>query len=100
MDSDSNTDAFAVILEKRFVNGVEVVTSLGMTEIIVDNNSPQFTKAIPITYKFHEKQILVIRVYDADEMQAVVTDTKLVGETQMDLVAVLRSGGVRVRTDL
>lgn len=64
MDLNSPSDPFVVISQKNESNGR--FFELMKTEVIQDNNNPEFTKQIHIDYKFEEVQILRLDIYDAD----------------------------------
>lgn len=38
-----------------------------MTEVIMDNLSPEWVKCFDVSYKFEEKQLFKVTVYDIDD---------------------------------
>ena len=64
MDIDSPSDPFVVISQKNEKSGQ--FFELSKTEVVQDNNDPEFTKQIKIDYKFEEVQLLRLDIYDAD----------------------------------
>jgi len=40
---------------------------VGMTEVIMDNLSPEWVKCFDVPYKFEEKQVFRATVYDIDD---------------------------------
>eukprot|EP01083_Nonionella_stella_P052000 138161_1 len=64
MDFNSPSDPFVVISQKNEKNNQ--LYELCKTEVIQDNNDPEFSKQIKIEYKFEEVQMIQLDVYDAD----------------------------------
>ena len=62
-DIMSKSDPFVVVYEVKDNKYVEI----GRTEVIVNNQSPQFVKHIHVLYHFETVQNMVFKVYDADE---------------------------------
>ena len=64
LDIGSPSDPFVIISQKNEQNNKYF--QLSKTEIVQDNNNPEFTKQIQIDYKFEEVQLLRFDIYDAD----------------------------------
>ncbi len=55
------------------------------TELIKNNQSPQFTKAIEIEYRFEELQKLKFTIYDLDNATVSLGDDDFLGEIECSL---------------
>eukprot|EP00743_Colponemidia_sp_Colp-15_P004344 GILK01004686.1.p1 GENE.GILK01004686.1~~GILK01004686.1.p1 ORF type:complete len:580 (-),score=66.12 GILK01004686.1:161-1879(-) len=86
----SNSDP-CVVLEVRNRHGQW--ESFGRTEVIKDNNNPEFAKTFVVPYFFEEVQILRFRVYDIDNESASLDDDDFLGEAQMNLGEVMGARG-------
>eukprot|EP01084_Bolivina_argentea_P247069 413380_1 len=64
MDLNSPSDPFVVISQKNEKNSR--FEELCKTEVVQDNNNPEFSKQIVIDYKFEEVQLIRFDIYDAD----------------------------------
>ena len=64
MDLNSPSDPFVVISQKS--EATNRFVELFKTEVVMDNNDPEFTKQIKIDYRFEEVQLIRFDVYDAD----------------------------------
>jgi len=65
MDTFTRTDGIAVLSEKRGT----MWQRLGMTEVIMDNLSPEWVKCFDVSYKFEEQQVFRVAVYDVDNFE-------------------------------
>eukprot|EP01083_Nonionella_stella_P017082 47723_1 len=64
LDIGSPSDPFIVISQKMDKDGR--FHEITKTEMVRDNNNPEFTKPIVIAYHFEEVQLLRLDIYDAD----------------------------------
>lgn len=83
MDTFTRTDGMCVLYEKRGT----MWQMLGMTEVIMDNLSPEWVKDFQVPYKFEEVQTLKAVVYDIDDFDNLRAFEKhsLVGEVEFTL---------------
>ena len=65
LDTFTRTDGMAVLHEKKG----SIWSMVGMTEVIMDNLNPEWVKCFDVPYKFEEKQIFRITVYDIDDFK-------------------------------
>ena len=58
--------------------------------MIKNNLNPDFTKAIPMVYKFEEQQRLRFYVYDLDNETATLDDDEVLGNLECNLGEVMK----------
>lgn len=68
------------------------------TELIQNNQNPQFTKAIQMDYRFEEMQKLKFSVYDLDNESTSLADDDFLGFLECSLGEVCVSVGVCLET--
>ena len=64
LDIGSPSDPFVVISQRS--DSDRRFHEIAKTEMVKDNNNPEFTKQIIITYRFEEVQLIRLDIYDAD----------------------------------
>ncbi len=67
------------------INEVFLPCQYARTELIKNNQSPQFTKAIEIEYRFEELQKLKFTIYDLDNATVSLGDDDFLGEIECSL---------------
>lgn len=83
MDTFTRTDGMLVLHEKRG----NMWQMVGMTEIIMDNLSPEWVKDFVVPYKFEEVQLFKAVVYDVDDFEnlRLLQKHSMVGELEFTL---------------
>ena len=64
---------------------VVVVVQIARTELIKNDQNPQFAKAIQLEYRFEEAQKLRFAVYDLDNETASLADDDFLGSLECSL---------------
>merc|ERR1719474_625005 len=99
MDINSPSDPFVVVSQKNEKTGR--FAELLKTEIVMDNNDPEFTKQIHIDYHFEEVQILRLDVYDADSKNInKLSDHDYIGHCEFVLGDLVTSDGCKLAMKL
>jgi len=99
MDINSPSDPFVVISQKDDKTGQ--FGELCKTEIVMDNNDPEFTKQIHIDYRFEEVQIIRLDVYDADSKNInKLSDHDYIGHCEFVLGDLVTSDGSKLAMKL
>ena len=65
LDAKSKSDPFCVLWH---VNQQGKKVKIGLSDIVVNNQDPEFLKAITMDYFFEEQQKMMVDVYDADDI--------------------------------
>ena len=81
LDVMSNTDPYMIISLKEGKTGQ--FKEIGKTEIIKDNQNPEYTTSFSLEYHFEQRQFVKIECRDADNTSG--TDFDVVGECQFEL---------------
>ena len=69
MDTFTRTDGMAVLYERRGRGGCALWQQIGMTEVIMDTLDPEWVQCFDVPYKFEEKQVFKVVVYDIDDFK-------------------------------
>jgi len=83
LDTFTRTDGMAVLHERRGT----MWQMIGMTEVVMDNLNPEWVKCFDVPYKFEEKQVFKVTVYDIDDFDHLTRWDRhdLVGEVEFTL---------------
>eukprot|EP00042_Codosiga_hollandica_P043619 m.415668 g.415668 ORF g.415668 m.415668 type:complete len:556 (-) comp56603_c0_seq1:144-1811(-) len=94
LDTLSKSDPCVIVLLKDPHTGHYV--EKGRTEIIRNNQHPQFIKTITVPYTFETTQELRFRVVDVDEKDETLAHAQDIGTLNVTLAEVLRAPGGRL----
>lgn len=101
MDTFSNTDPYAIVLAKDPKTGVN--TKLGITNVIMDSQNPNWPTQFIINYYFEVTQEITVKIYDRDgeyPLEQVDKHHEFCGEVSFQLSTLMCCKGQCVRMSL